>query len=219
MKAKKRKRNEPKQMEHFAQFGETDAAGLVDEKCTELLAKLHDFGRTNRLIAIENMAYDNLKDAMFTIGDEIQGSCRVQCPLCPVIYSCKYIGTWKTSNVFKHFRTHQHIDDSNANKENEINQMNRNTQSIELVQEHFDIENFEENYEHDNIQMNVQSPAIELVQNPFDTEDFNASGSLSRTITLCIQSLDNHIETPTNVPIQKSVPVSKRKLRNGKRFK
>lgn len=190
-----------------------DQTQLTEQILQELLTKLHVFGRSLHLIAVERIAIGNLVDVTFTLGENVIGQCKVMCPYCSRSYLCRYDRIWGMSNLNKHFRSHANenvtgftqqnvnilthtVNNDDADLDNNVYRNNRDDDDtqIEMVQN-------ENVMEDSDIDMEDEATNdLQLHQHiPFDlgfgTDDESDNDSFRRTINLRIESL----ESPENV--------------------
>lgn len=140
---------------------------IVEQTQKELLKKLHEFGRLKNYEIVEQMSMANIKDTVFSFGDEITGQCHIVCPYCTNKYMTRYDKIWMTSNINKHFREHE-------------------TQCGENMEN--------EQPENDNPKESDQN--VEIAVSEFGAGDETNDESLSKTIQLQIDSLDSPEKMP-----------------------
>lgn len=71
---------------------------ITEKIQSELLKKLHDFGRSKNYSAVEHMSLADITEVVFSFGDgHSVGHCQIKCPYCENKYLTRYDKIWMTS--------------------------------------------------------------------------------------------------------------------------
>lgn len=94
-----------------------DHDSLVEALKHELIEKLKNRGKSKgcdweKLLNVNLI--DEIELNVDGNGEVIDGNCRLACPTCGTKYLSKYDRYWKTSNLLKHFESHEKSQESNA---------------------------------------------------------------------------------------------------------
>lgn len=100
-------------------------------------------------------------------GDVIGGKCRLVCPICATKYLCKYERFWQTSNLLKHFKSHENGGPSNLNSENR----HEGSKTVPMTS---NLADYSDNTSDDDLQQNIQQQ-IDSLYNLNETSKIQAN--------------------------------------------